>query len=182
MVLAKVAVLSSCVALVAVMAIGIAYFHAGTVQDPAGLGVFAPSQSLTRDSSHCDPIGRPVLRAGLRRTVSCFRIDPNRALSYLIDASGRVFALARRTEFSTRDSALAAFAAVEGILRQTVSVVESCPSASPQNLAGVNFITPQFRVSLRLYPRLQTGIDRERTITYSLQLDAGLGLAVSCSG
>jgi hypothetical protein len=174
--------MGGCVAFIVATALGIAYFRAGTVRDPAGLGALAPRAMLSRDATHCDPIGRPVLRAGLRRTVSCFWIEPNHGLSFLIDASGRVFALQRRTEFSTRDSALAAFAAVEGVLRQTVSVVESCPSASPQTLAGVHFTTPQFRVSLRLYPRLETSLDRAQPITYSLRLDAGMALAVSCGG
>jgi hypothetical protein len=181
MVLTKVVVLGACVTSAAGIALGVAYLRAGAVRDPAGLGILVPTVSFSRDPTHCDPIGRRVLRAGLRRTVSCYWIEPDRAFSFLVDASGRVFSLRRRVDVPTRDSAFIVFTAVQGLLLQNLRIVKTCPSASSHAVAGLNLMTDQFRVSLWIHPQLVAGLGLERSVAYSVQLDAGMGLAVSCS-
>jgi hypothetical protein len=180
MVLTKVVVVGSCIIITAAIALGVAYLRAGTVRDPASLGTLVPAVSFSRDPMHCDPIGRRVLRAGLRRTVSCFWIERDRAFSFLVDAGGSVFSVHRQLEVPTRDSALVVFAAVHRLLLQNLKVVKTCPSAPSDAVAGVNLMTDQLRVSLRIHPQINTRLGLERSVAYSVQLDAGMGLAVSC--
>jgi hypothetical protein len=181
MVPAKTVALGACVIITAAIALGVAYLRAGLVRDPAGLGILVPSVSFSRDPTHCDPIGRRVLRAGLRRNVSCYWSEPGRGFSFLVDASGRVFSLRRRVQVPTRDSAFVVFAAVQRLLRQNLRILKTCPSMASHAVTGLNLITDQFRVSLLIQPQLVAGLDLVRSIAYSVQLDAGIGLAVSCS-